>query len=176
MHMDKIMILTTSKFERLVKNRVAQEMMVQNVSLEKDLAQKQADITYLQNQINPHFLYNTLECIRGQALNEGMDDLADTVKALALFFRYNISVKGRAEESGKLYFNPTVSVQEQIYHARGYRAGRKKADSGLPASEIVSSAAGRKCDPARVQRDHDRWESDIEGVLHRRKFKHCGGG
>ena len=53
MHMDKIMILTTSKFERLVKNRVAQEMMVQNVSLEKDLAQKQADITYLQNQINP---------------------------------------------------------------------------------------------------------------------------
>lgn len=42
MHMDKIMILTTSKFERLVKNRVAQEMMVQNVSLEKDLAQKQA--------------------------------------------------------------------------------------------------------------------------------------
>ena len=71
------MILTTSKFERLVKNRVAQEMMVQNVSLEKDLAQKQADITYLQNQINPHFLYNTLECIRGQALNEGMDDLAD---------------------------------------------------------------------------------------------------
>ncbi len=94
MHMDKIMILTTSKFERLVKNRVAQEMMVQNVSLEKDLAQKQADITYLQNQINPHFLYNTLECIRGQALNEGMDDLADTVKALALFFRYNISVKG----------------------------------------------------------------------------------
>ena len=67
MHMDKIMILTTSKFERLVKNRVAQEMMVQNVSLEKDLAQKQADITYLQNQITPHFLYNTLECIRGQA-------------------------------------------------------------------------------------------------------------
>ena len=44
MHMDKIMILTTSKFERLVKNRVAQEMMVQNVSLEKDLAQKQAVI------------------------------------------------------------------------------------------------------------------------------------
>ena len=109
MHMDKIMILTTSKFERLVKNRVAQEMMVQNVSLEKDLAQKQADITYLQNQINPHFLYNTLECIRGQALNEGMDDLADTVKALALFFRYNISVKGTV-----------VSFEEELKNLENY--------------------------------------------------------
>ena len=46
MHMDKIMILTTSKFERLVKNRVAQEMMVQNVSLEKDY---EKIITLLEN-------------------------------------------------------------------------------------------------------------------------------
>lgn len=94
MVMEKLMIMTTSRFERIVQNRVAQEMMIQNSRLERDLAQKQADITYLQNQINPHFLYNTLECIRGQALSEGMDDLADTVKALAMFFRYNISIKG----------------------------------------------------------------------------------
>ena len=29
---------------------------------------KQTELTALQSQINPHFLYNTLECIRGQAL------------------------------------------------------------------------------------------------------------
>lgn len=182
MHMDKIMILTTSKFERLVKNRVAQEMMVQNVSLEKDLAQKQADITYLQNQINPHFLYNTLECIRGQALNEGMDDLADTVKALALFFRYNISVKGTV-----VSFEEELKNLENYISIQQYRFKNKftmhvdiepeEKKRFWPAGfRIMSSAAGRKCDPARVQRDHDRWESDIEGVLHRRKFKHCGGG
>lgn len=107
--MDKLMIVTTSQFERLVQNRVAQELMIQNSSLEKDLAQKQADITYLQNQINPHFLYNTLECIRGQALAEGMNDLADTVKALALFFRYNISVKGTA-----------VSFEEELKNLENY--------------------------------------------------------
>lgn len=107
--MDKLMIVTTSQFERLVQNRVAQELMIQNSSLEKDLAQKQADITYLQNQINPHFLYNTLECIRGQALSEGMNDLADTVKALGLFFRYNISVKGTA-----------VSFEDELKNLENY--------------------------------------------------------
>lgn len=107
--MDKLMIMTTTQFERLVSNRVTQELMVQNSSLEKDLAQKQADIAYLQNQINPHFLYNTLECIRGQALSEGMDELADTVKALALFFRYNISMKGRA-----------VSFEEELKNLENY--------------------------------------------------------
>lgn len=88
------MLMTSSKFEALVRKRLSQEMLEQNSNLEMDLIQKQADIVYLQNQINPHFLYNTLECIRGEALSEGMTDLADTVKALAQFFRYGISVRG----------------------------------------------------------------------------------
>ena len=107
--MNKLMVMTTSQFERFVQNRVAQEMMIQKSSLENDLAQKQADITYLQNQINPHFLYNTLECIRGQALSEGMYDLADTVKALGLFFRYNISIRGTA-----------VSFEEELKNLKNY--------------------------------------------------------
>lgn len=45
--MNKLMVMTTSQFERFVQNRVAQEMMIQKSSLENDLAQKQADITYL---------------------------------------------------------------------------------------------------------------------------------
>ena len=107
--MNKLMVMTTSQFERFVQNRVAQEMMIQKSSLENDLAQKQADITYLQSQINPHFLYNTLECIRGQALSEGMYDLADTVKALGLFFRYNISIRGTA-----------VSFEEELKNLKNY--------------------------------------------------------
>ena len=56
-----------------------------------DLSQKQAEYLALQNQINPHFLYNTLESIRGEALAAGLDELADMTEAMARFFRYSIS-------------------------------------------------------------------------------------
>ncbi|MDR1796775.1 MAG: sensor histidine kinase [Clostridiales Family XIII bacterium] len=55
------------------------------------LLAKQAEINALQMQINPHFLYNTLDSIRGLALTEGMDDIADMTKALSKLFRYSIS-------------------------------------------------------------------------------------
>ena len=53
--------------------------------------QKQAEYLALQNQINPHFLYNTLEAIRADALIAGVDQIADTTEALATFFRYTIT-------------------------------------------------------------------------------------
>lgn len=59
-----------------------------------NILKKQAEIEALQNQINPHFLYNTLETIRGQAICFGAMEIAETTKALADIFRYNISKKG----------------------------------------------------------------------------------
>ena len=47
----------------------------------------------LEAQINPHFLYNTLECIRSEALLYECDSIARMAKALAAFFRYSISNK-----------------------------------------------------------------------------------
>lgn len=55
---------------------------------------KQAELEVLTSQINPHFLYNTLETIRGQALHSGESKIAETTKALADIFRYSISKKG----------------------------------------------------------------------------------
>ncbi len=52
---------------------------------------KQAQYLALQNQINPHFLYNTLEGIRGEAIAAGLDNVAEMTEALATFFRYTIS-------------------------------------------------------------------------------------
>jgi len=52
---------------------------------------KQAQYLALQNQINPHFLYNTLEGIRGVTLNAGLENVANMTEALATFFRYTIS-------------------------------------------------------------------------------------
>lgn len=55
---------------------------------------KQTQLMALQSQINPHFLYNTLDSIRGQAVLDGDEEIASMVESLASFFRYSISGKG----------------------------------------------------------------------------------
>lgn len=55
---------------------------------------KQTELTALQTQINPHFLYNTLDSIRGQALIDDNYEIARMVEALGAFFRYSISRTG----------------------------------------------------------------------------------
>lgn len=57
---------------------------------EVELAEKQLQILAYRNQINPHFLYNTFECIRGMALYHDMDDIADVTMALSKVFRYAV--------------------------------------------------------------------------------------
>jgi two-component system sensor histidine kinase YesM len=59
-----------------------------------EILRKQAEISKLQSQINPHFLYNTLESIRGEAIIQGNDDVAEMTEALANYFRYSISKTG----------------------------------------------------------------------------------
>lgn len=54
----------------------------------------ETQLQVLMSQINPHFLYNTLESIRGQALFAGDEIVADMAEMLAKFFRYCISQKG----------------------------------------------------------------------------------
>ena len=56
-----------------------------------NLSKRQAQFLAMQNQINPHFLYNTLEGIRGEALSEGHEGIAKMTETLSQFFRYTIS-------------------------------------------------------------------------------------
>lgn len=75
------------------------------------LSNRQAQYLALQNQINPHFLYNTLEAIRGDALSVGMRDIATITEALATFFRYTIS-----------NMDNLVSLEEELGNAENYFA------------------------------------------------------
>lgn len=55
------------------------------------IAQKDADMRALQAQINPHFLYNTLEFFRMYAVTKDQEELADMIYEFATLLRGSIS-------------------------------------------------------------------------------------
>ncbi len=91
--MKKFYIMTDKKLKKLIETKAAQQTSYANESYERELLIKQANIAAMQAQINPHFLYNALECIRAQAILEGSNEIAAVSQALSRFFRYNISSK-----------------------------------------------------------------------------------
>ena len=89
--MKKLVVMTEDKLEKLVSDRITEAQAQDNQNYEREILLKQANLATLQGQINPHFLYNTLECIRGMALLEDAEDVADIAWSLSNFFRYSIS-------------------------------------------------------------------------------------
>jgi two-component system sensor histidine kinase YesM len=70
---------------------------------------REAELHVLQEQIKPHFLYNTLETIRYMARRRGADDVEDIVVALTKLFRIGLS---RGVE--------TIALREELEHAGSY--------------------------------------------------------
>ena len=107
--MKKYRLISEEKLERIVQDRIAQEIGRDQADAERDRLDRQMEIAMLQAQINPHFLYNTLECIRGQALSAGETDIADTTQALSRLFRYSISLR-----------NDAVPLRDELDNVRNY--------------------------------------------------------
>lgn len=84
------------------------------------MSKKQAEYLALQNQISPHFLYNTLEAIRGDALDAGMSNIAETTEALATFFRYTIT-----EVENLVTLEDELENVENYFIIQQYRFGNK---------------------------------------------------
>lgn len=61
-----------------------------NRELLESMLKKQAQLDNLQSQINPHFLYNILDSIRGDVISKGLYETADMIEALSQYFRYGI--------------------------------------------------------------------------------------
>jgi len=55
-----------------------------------DLSKKQAELLALQIQLNPHFLYNTLDCVRSIAISRNVREIEEIVHAMAKILRYSI--------------------------------------------------------------------------------------
>ncbi len=83
------------------------QLMEQNIREQEEL--RKSELKALQAQINPHFLYNTLDSIVWMNENRKYEGVTVMVNALAKFFRISIS-KG----------NEIVTVADELEHARSY--------------------------------------------------------
>ncbi len=75
-----------------------------------EIRQQDINMRALQSQINPHFLYNTLEFIRMYAVAEGVDELADIVFTFSTLLRNNISLEKTTTLAKELEF-----VEKYVY-------------------------------------------------------------
>lgn len=57
------------------------------------LKEQETEMRALQHQINPHFLYNTLETLRSKALMQGDRDMADAIAMLGTLYRARMHKK-----------------------------------------------------------------------------------
>ena len=89
--LDRLLHHSDWKKEPLLEGLAADVEARINSGENQKFQQKQAEYLALQNQINPHFLYNTLEAIRADALLADCEKIAETTEALATFYRYTIS-------------------------------------------------------------------------------------
>lgn len=82
------------------------------VVYEKELCLSQAELKALQAQINPHFLFNTLEALYWSLEEKGEEELAEVVVAMSDLFRYTISNPKVEDE--------WVLVKEELEHVERY--------------------------------------------------------
>ncbi|WP_052427550.1 sensor histidine kinase [Neobacillus niacini] len=78
------------------------------------LREKEAEIRALQSQMNPHFLYNTLESINMLAITKGNLEVSDMVSSLGKLLRYTI------DNSSKI-----ITLDEELSFIRSYVAIQK---------------------------------------------------
>lgn len=95
-----------SKTFNLMVTRIRQ-LMSQIINEQE--AKRKSELKALQAQINPHFLYNTLDSIVWMNENRNYEGVTTMVSALARFFRVSIS-KG----------NEIINVSDEINHAASY--------------------------------------------------------
>ncbi|WP_166239737.1 sensor histidine kinase [Paenibacillus turpanensis] len=109
---DEIAILCRT-FNHMLDN--LQNLMAKNMeSLEKDRLVKEFELKALQSQINPHFLFNTLNVVAKLAYIEGAEKTSDLAVSMSKLLRYNLQKLDQA-----------VTLRDEVEHAKEYFAIQK---------------------------------------------------
>ncbi|WP_097006255.1 sensor histidine kinase [Lacrimispora amygdalina] len=92
-----------------IKNMAIQIRVLMDDIVTEHEAKRKQEFDTLQSQINPHFLYNTLDIIVWMIENEQKNEAVKAVTALARFFRISLS-KGKS----------IITVRDELEHVRSY--------------------------------------------------------
>ena len=104
-----------------VLNAVLQEQLRERRRQGKEaVARQETELYALQSQINPHFLYNTLDSIRGFALVRDVEEIASMAGALSNLFRHMVAKQGqliRLSDELEIVFN-YMEIQQFRFNQR----------------------------------------------------------
>lgn len=111
---DEIGELTTN-FNMMVEN--VSQLMEKTYTLGREVKNK--ELKALQAQINPHFLYNTLDLINVMAIESGNEEISKVVDRLALFYRLSLSNGSEIVtlESELRHIESYVSIQNMRFNS-----------------------------------------------------------
>ena len=108
-------------------NSMMEEILVLMEKVKQEQHQiEQIRFNSLQSQIQPHFLYNTLDCIHWQAMADGNQEISTLVKALARYYRICLS-KG----------HDVISLEMEMEHVRNYMIIQNMRYDHILGSEIL---------------------------------------
>ena len=100
-----------------------------------ELSQKDAHMRALQAQINPHFMYNTLEFLRMYAVMENQNELADIIYEFSSLLRNNISDERETTLKQEVEFCRKYSYLCMVRYPKSIAYGFK-IDPGLEEMRI----------------------------------------
>jgi two-component system sensor histidine kinase YesM len=100
-----------------------------NKELESQRKKSEMELQVLQAQVNPHFLYNTLDSIKWLAMLQSVNNIAEMTTALIHLLRYNLSKDG-----------PVVTLKDEISSVENYICVQKyRYGDGIVLEKELSS-------------------------------------
>lgn len=111
------------------------EKILQVRGMEQALSRSKADMQFLRSQINPHFLFNTLNTLYGTALQEGSTRTAEGIQMLGDMMRFMLHENNR----------DTIQLSRELEYMHNYITLQKLRIQQSPNITIETNINGEGC-------------------------------